>query len=171
MKRLIFLAGLALIAPTTAFAGSNANLDTCSDHSAVPWERIQACTEIISGGAAAGKGEALRNRGSAYADAEKFDPAIADETAAIGLNPRDAEAYNLRAWAYLESGNTAKALADANKSLSLDPESADALNTRGRIYEAEGKLKEAAADFRKALEIDPQHEDSKEALNNLGSEK
>jgi len=48
MKRLIFLAGLALVTPTAAFAGSNANLDTCSDESAVPWERIQSCTEIIS---------------------------------------------------------------------------------------------------------------------------
>jgi tetratricopeptide (TPR) repeat protein len=109
MKRLIFLAGLALVTPTASFADSNANLDTCSDESAVPWERIQSCTEIISNGAAA-KGEALRNRGSVYADAEKFDLAIADETAAIGLNPRDAIAYNLRAWAYLESGKTEKAL-------------------------------------------------------------
>jgi Tfp pilus assembly protein PilF len=58
-----------------------------------------------------------------------------------------------------------------NKGLLLDPRSADALDTRGRIYEAEGKLKEAAADFRKALEIDPQHKDSKEALNNLETEK
>jgi tetratricopeptide (TPR) repeat protein len=170
MKRLIFLAGLALVAPTAAFADSHANLDTCSDDSAVPWERIQACTEIISGGAGP-KGEALRNRGSAYADTEKFDLAIADETAAIGLNPRDAIAYNLRAWAYFESGKPGEALADVNKALLLDPKSADALDTRGRIYEAEGKRKEAAADFRKALEIDPQHEDSKEALNDLESKK
>ncbi len=169
MKRLIFLAGLALVAPSAAFANSK-NLDTCTDKSAVPWERIQACTEIIGGGTGS-KGEALRNRGNAYADAEKFDLAVADETAAIGLNPRDAEAYNLRAWAYLELEKTAEALADVNKALSLDPKSPDALNTRGRIYEAEGKRKEAAADFRKALEIDPQHEDSKEALNELESEK
>ena len=169
MKRLIFLAGLALIAPTAAFAGSNETLDTCSDDSAAPRERIQACTEIFSGGNAA-KGEALRNRGGAYVDAKKFDLAIADETAAIGLNPRNAIAYDLRAWAYLESGKMGEALADANKALSLDPKSADALNTRGRIYEAEGKRKEAAADFRMALEIDPQHEESKEALNDLESE-
>ena len=170
MKRLIFLAGLALVTPTAASAGSNTNFNTCSDESAVPWERIQSCTEIISNGTAV-KGEALRNRGSAYADADKFDLAIADETAAIGLNPRDAIAYNLRAWASLESGKTGEALADVNKALLLDPKSADALDTRGRIYEAEGKRKEAAADFRKALEIDPQHEDSKEALNDLESEK
>jgi tetratricopeptide (TPR) repeat protein len=170
MKRLIFLAGLALIGPTAAFAGSDANLDTCSDDSAVPWKRIQSCTEIISSGAVA-KGEALRNRGSAYVDAEKFDLAIADETAAISLNPRDAIAYNLRAWAYLEAGKTGEALVDVNKGLLLDPRSADALDTRGRIYEAEAKLTEAAADFRKALEIDPQHKDSTEALNNLETEK
>ena len=139
MKRLIFLAGLALIGPTAAFAGSDANLDTCSDDSAVPWERIQSCTEIISSGAVA-KGEALRNRGSAYVDAEKFDLAIADETAAISLNPRDAIAYNLRAWTYLEAGKAGEALADAHKGLLLDPRSADALDLRsGRQTEGGGR--------------------------------
>jgi len=36
------------------------------------------------------------------------EPPSGDETAAIGLNPRDAIAYNLHAWAHLESGKTAE---------------------------------------------------------------
>jgi len=42
----------------------------------------------------------------------RYDPAIADRTAAIGTSPGDAAAYHLRAQAYADENEDALALAD-----------------------------------------------------------
>ena len=55
---------------------------------------------------------AYYNRGIAYAKKSDLDKAIADYTAAIGLNPKMGVAYSNRAAAYAKKGEKAKAEED-----------------------------------------------------------
>jgi tetratricopeptide (TPR) repeat protein len=167
MKLRSVAAGIALLLPAASLAQDHSSFD-CQNEEMDSSERISACTEVINAGIDKLRSEAYRHRGNAYADDERFDLAIADETAAIQLNPRDPYAYNLRAWAFLKSGKTKEALADVGQALALDPKFADALDTRGRIHEALGMTQEAIANYRQALAANPEHEDSKEALSRLG---
>ncbi len=162
---------LFLLCPAGAHSEPAGILETCRDEESEARERVLACSRLLDNNALVTvHGESYRNRGSAYADREQYDLAIADETKAIALDAHDAAAYNLRAWSYLKSGNSKQASVDVNQALSLNPQFPDALDTKARVYEAMGMRKEAIEEYRKALAINPRHEDSIDGLARLGLE-
>jgi len=95
-----------------------------------------------------------------------FDSAIADESAAIQLNPNDEKAYYNRALAYTKKGNYDPALTDLNQAVLLDPKDEKALNNRGVIFQRKSAYDQALADFNQSLQLVPN--DTK-ALNNRGT--
>lgn len=164
------LAASLLLLPFPVLAqGRAALLETCDDEKAPAAQRFVACTAIIedSASSAGERADALVNRGTANEDRRLHDEAIADFTAAIALNPKDASAFLLRGNAYDAKGDLDRALADYEAAISLDPNDASGWFNRGTVHEAKGDAARATADYRKALAIDPAHEGARDALAEL----
>jgi tetratricopeptide (TPR) repeat protein len=143
---LVMLFSVALDA-TAALADARQDCENLRGDSA-----IQACDLAI--------GEAYRNRGKAYLAKGDFDSAIADDTKAIEIDPKDADAYDGRGYAYHAKGDFDRAIADYTKVIEIDPRSVAAYGNRGYDYETKGDFERAAADFTKAIEIDPKNADA-----------
>lgn len=100
--------------------------------------------------------EAYLKRGEAFADAHKYDEAIADYNMAIRLRPDYAEAYNDRGHAYhWKGGNADRAIADFTRAIELRPNYPTAYNNRGVVYMAGGDAAKGIPDFDRALELNP----------------
>ena len=63
----------------------------------------------------------LYSRGIAYRDQGNLDQAIADFTAALGINPNYTPAYHERGVAYRMKGDRELAIADFREAIRLDP--------------------------------------------------
>ncbi len=84
----------------------------------------------------------------------EHENAIDDFTAAIRLDPRDAEAYCARGAVYGSAvRDFNKAIADFTEAIHLDSLLAKAYYDRGKAYEAAGKKAEAERDFERAREL------------------
>jgi tetratricopeptide (TPR) repeat protein len=79
---------------------------------------------------------------------------LEDYSAAINLDPKNAQYHNNRSVILCDSGDVRDALRDAEVALRLDPENASAYNNRGRALMRLGSLDAAIADFNKAIELD-----------------
>ena len=94
-------------------------------------------------------------------DSNNFQSAIAFLNAAIGRNPRDAEApyYRGRCWYY--SKQLQQASQDLTSSLAIDPHNSWAYLYRGRVLERSGgNYTKVAADFSRAIEENPNNGDA-----------
>ena len=91
------------------------------------------------------------------APSDADDEAIADYTAAIRLEPKDAAAYVGRAAAYENKGEHDKAIADFTKGIRLDLKSDYAYCGRGRVYDEKGEHDKAIADYTEAIRLDPKN--------------
>jgi tetratricopeptide (TPR) repeat protein len=109
------------------------------------------------------------NRGAAYFKKGEYDKAIADETKAIEIDPKFAEAYVNRGIAYLAKGEHDKAIADFTKAIQLKPDLAEAYYNRGVSYERLGRKAEAIADYRSTLALSRLDTDAQAALKRLGA--
>jgi tetratricopeptide (TPR) repeat protein len=105
-------------------------------------------------------------RGTAKAQLNDPQAAIADYDLAIEMNPRLLLAYNNRGNLYQHLGDSERALADFSKVLTIDPRSAIAYNNRAIIYTQHGQFAAAVADYQRAIELQP---DFVSAYNNLGN--
>lgn len=100
-------------------------------------------------------------RGLANAELERFNPAIADYTAALKINPGLADAYYNRAQAYRGFQSVPKekwcemAIADCNTALQICPQFEPAYVMRAECYARLDKLDLAIADYASAITIDP----------------
>jgi lipoprotein NlpI len=92
--------------------------------------------------------------------------AIADTTAALRLDPEDAEALLYRGNAYRQLGDAGRALADYEAATRADPEIASAWLDRGAVLMEQGSLAEAIASFDKTIALNPR---SIEGYNNRGA--
>ncbi|MBC6444914.1 MAG: tetratricopeptide repeat protein [Alphaproteobacteria bacterium GM202ARS2] len=84
-----------------------------------------------------------------------WDKQIADATARIEQNAKDAGAFLERGRAYGKKGEFAREIADYDKAIELEPDFAGAYNNRGLAYSNKGELDKAIADFDKAIELEP----------------
>jgi Flp pilus assembly protein TadD len=86
-------------------------------------EVIAACTRRINSGRLRNRGLSITysNRGIEYGNRGDNDGAIADDTAAIRLDPKNARAYNGRGLAKRAKGDTSGGDADIAKAKRLDP--------------------------------------------------
>ena len=80
------------------------------------------------------------NRGNAHFEQEEFVQAIVEYTAAIGLNPQYAQAYNSRGLAYLRQGDYDRAIADYTAAIRLNPQYVEAYKNRGFAYYRQGGI-------------------------------
>ncbi len=105
------------------------------------------------------------NRGWAFVGQKKFDPAIADLSEAIRLDPRNTEAHNKLGFALCQTGRLEEAFRHISEAIRLDPRLTDAHFNMAKIYEKQGKREESIASLSQVLRLKPDHA---EAHNNMG---
>lgn len=161
MKRTAIAAGLAAVlmaAYAPAHAQSAQDSDMCHGRNNASFDQIIAgCTAVIQQGHLAGKdlANAYFNRGLAHSLKREYDPAIADLSQAVKLEPNDAEAFDERGADYFGKQDFDKALADFSQSISLDPKNFRAYQNRGAAYNAKSQWTQALADFNQAITLNP----------------
>lgn len=80
-------------------------------------------------------------------------------TLAIGLDPKNAEAYNRRCWQKVLNGQPSHALNDCNESLRLRPQDAATHDSRAFAHWSRKNYDAARRDIEEARNIDPSDED------------
>ena len=84
--------------------------------------------------------------GRASAPAQRdFDKEIADQTAAIRRDPKNAQAYNNRGFAYCQQGKFNEAIADFSEAIRLDPKLTSAYSRRADAYDVQAQLRQGAS--------------------------
>jgi tetratricopeptide (TPR) repeat protein len=97
---------------------------------------------------------ALIHRGAVHFDRTEFADSIADEQAAIAIDPDNASAHAILALSLAAKGD-AKADAAADRAIALDPKQVLAWRAKGVIAAAQKRYADAEKDFSRQLEIDP----------------
>jgi tetratricopeptide (TPR) repeat protein len=103
----------------------------------------------------------MRIRGAAEYESNDYAAAIADESAALLIEPKSAFAYRIRAAArYFTKGpggrlDNAGTIADDTAAIGLDPTDASAFERRGAAYFRSGDYRAALADEKAAIVLDP----------------
>ena len=124
-----------------------------------PSERaIEACTGVIDETAVGPdiRFAALQRRAEAYFSGRgDFERGIADASAAIELQPENADAYVLRAAMYLAFNEFDKAIADYGAALALRPGDAVALASRAYAHVQAGDSARAIADYSEVIRLHP----------------
>lgn len=122
-----------MLAATPGFGASRrdrADCDKVTEETA-----MAACERVIND-----RRESKRNRSDAFVNrgllrfgTRDFDPAIADFTEAIRLNPKNARAYQGRGAAWLLKKEIDRAIADFGVAIRLDPKYAESYHSRGTL--------------------------------------
>ena len=138
---------------------SSADKQLCMGSSADVKLRGEACDRLVKLGNLAGAelARAYFGRGRMRHNDNQVEPATADYSEAIKLNPNHDVAYNNRGVLYLRHNDLPNALRDFSEAIRIDPKDADFLANRADVLRRQGKLSEALADADKALEIDQKH--------------
>ena len=98
---------------------------------------------------------AYSQRGEAYCEEGQYDLALADDAAAIKLEPDFPDAWRQQGCAYVGKQNLDAAIASFSEAIRLAPDFVDAYIRRGVIYQAARRREPALADFTKAIGLDP----------------
>ncbi|WP_238782629.1 tetratricopeptide repeat protein [Streptomyces monomycini] len=94
-------------------------------------------------------------RGREHHDVRDVEPALADYTAALDLDPHLVRAHVGRAWMQMWQGCSDDALAGFARAIELEPHQADAYQFRGTTYTVMGRYGDALADYTRAIELAP----------------
>lgn len=95
----------------------------------------------------------------------KNEVAVKLLSAALAINPADAEAHNTLGMARANQGNLEEAVTSYRRAVELDPAYSEAHNNLGNVLRHQEKLEEAAACYQRVIDISP---NSAAAHNNLG---
>jgi len=118
--------------------------------------RYAGASEVYSVDANFGSVGTISTSGKATANqARAFEQAIADFTAALRLDPNNANNYHERGMAYSDKGDHDRAIADFNQVIRLYPNFAGAYSNRGLTYQNKGDYDRAIADFNQAIRLNP----------------
>jgi tetratricopeptide (TPR) repeat protein len=98
--------------------------------------------------------------GNAWLLAGRADNAIGSFTAALAIDPSDADILADRARANAVQGNWARADSDLSAALLVDPSRADLFVLRGSARHALGRKADARADFDQAVALRPAYADA-----------
>jgi tetratricopeptide (TPR) repeat protein len=93
--------------------------------------------------------------GNAWLLANKPDSALASFSAALAIDPADADVLSDRARAHAMKKSWASAESDLSAALLVNPNRADLLVLRGSARHALGRKADARADFERALKLHP----------------
>lgn len=118
---------------------------------------VAACTRLFEDGGldARNQAVALGNRAAAYKLMGRYDEAIADTNAAIGLDPRNPQYWCQRADLRAKKQMYAEAIADYTAALERVPDYVWAFRGRGQAYLGQGNAKAALDDLNAALRQKP----------------
>ena len=111
--------------------------------------------EIVIPAAAIDDPHALNDRAMALHDAGQYEGAILDCSAAIALDPKDADYYINRGATYDALKCYELARNDYNKALRLSPNNPDAYNNRGVCCRLAGDYAQALEDYNSAIALSP----------------
>ena len=134
-----------------------ADATVCSDPSARPDARINACANIIQSNEtpAVNLPIAYNNRALAHADKGEFGFAIRDYDEALRRDPELAWAYAGRGRAHQAVGEHDKAIRDLDEALRRDPEDTASYRRRGDSYAAKHDYDQAVLNYDGAIGLDP----------------
>lgn len=105
--------------------------------------------------------DAYNNRGYYYyAEAQKYDAALADFDQALRLNPNVAKVWLNKGNVLAAMGRNDSSLVAFDRSLALQPSMADTWNNRGALKLQMRDYPGAIADCTRALELNPNHRDA-----------
>ena len=118
---------------------------------------IEACTRLYESGSLGPRNRAiaLGNRGVALKFLGRYDRAIGDFTAAIGLDPRNPQYFCQRGDALRKKQAFKDAIADYTAALSRAPGSLCAYHGRAQAYLAQGNTQQALAEVATGLRTKP----------------
>jgi tetratricopeptide (TPR) repeat protein len=118
---------------------------------------VAACTRLYEDGGldARNKAIALGNRAAAYKLMGRYDEAITDANAAIGLDPRNPQYWCQRADLRAKKQMYAEAIADYTAALERASDYVWAFRGRGQAYLGQGNAKLALDDLHAALRQKP----------------
>jgi tetratricopeptide (TPR) repeat protein len=101
-------------------------------------------------------GSFYQARGTAYAEKNDLDKAIADYGEAIRLDPTNARLYELRGVAHASrKGDFAMAIADFSEVIRLNPNSGSEYSARGKLYFKNGDMEKAISNLSTAVAREP----------------
>jgi Flp pilus assembly protein TadD len=103
-----------------------------------------------------------------YQGNNQHDFAIADFSAASGLNPQKVEPLLGRAASYLALGKVKEAAADLDEASEADPHNAQVWTARGQAYERLGDRAKAVASYTKAVALRPRDDAARSGLARVG---
>jgi tetratricopeptide (TPR) repeat protein len=156
----IALTTACLLLAAPAFGASQKDHDDCNSDDVA--RAVAGCTQVI--GDTSEKAEiratAHVRRGLALVEQGKLDEAMRDFDAAIGLDPKDALAYNNRAFLWHEKNELDRAIADLTEAIRIDPMprmKAGPVNlhfNRAMILLQKKEYDRAIADFDRAIALD-----------------
>jgi tetratricopeptide (TPR) repeat protein len=123
---------------------------------------IAACSRAIASGHWKGADQAdnFYNRGLDYYAKGDHARALADFSAAIGIDPTMFDAYDDRGNVYYAKHDYDRAIADYSVAIKLSPKDPRAYHNRGTAYVDQGDRERAFADFSSAIRLDPQQADT-----------
>ena len=104
-------------------------------------------------------------RAQARVDKRKYDEALDDYTALLGMTQKTAEAYNRRGVVLAKLGRVDEAIADQKASIEADETNYRSHFDLATCHHSRKELEEAIAAYRAAIRLKP---DYVEAFNNLG---
>ena len=167
MRTILMALALALTA-LPAGAQTAEQRDWCYSATATDDQTIDGCTALIQSSqeSAATHASAYDNRAFAYNNKGLYDQAIADENAAVTLNPNSANEYINRGNAYSDKGLYDLAIGDFTRSIALKPDTAGsygnsgnafAYNDRAVAYIGKGDYNLAIADATQAIALKPDY--------------
>jgi lipoprotein NlpI len=125
---------------------------------AVDWnQQITACTALIESPQASpqDRAQAFKSRASAYYGLGDDDHAMADDDAAIKLDPNMAAAYSGRGDIYMDREDPDRAIAEYGQAIQHDAKYVAAYTGRSGAYDQKGDYDHALADANAALQLDP----------------
>ncbi|MCB1152333.1 tetratricopeptide repeat protein [bacterium] len=102
-------------------------------------------------------GELYYARGAVRMTLGKFDDALQDLTAAIGLDPQNGDYYVSRGEVSLRKGDVDAAKKDYARAIELDPNNANAYLGRGGLALLVGDFQTARSDLDRCLTLAPRH--------------
>ena len=160
-------AGALLQAAAWAKTGGGAAADHCAALALVGLRRFDEAgikLDSLARSAFAANGTVRMNlfdqAGNAWLLAGRPDSAIVSFTAALAVDPLDADLLADRARANAVKKNWAKAESDLSAALMVNPARTDLYVLRGSARHAMGRKADARGDFDSALRIDPRNADA-----------
>jgi tetratricopeptide (TPR) repeat protein/predicted aspartyl protease len=153
---------------TTMAMPAPASADTSAAGTAEPSARATATAAAQSAQPEQLAAAGYARRGSASASRREYEPALADLTKAIELDPTQAEYFYERGRAYASNNQLDKALADFSQSIKLKPDDVQALMARaGLRARRDDPADTISPDLDAADRAAPKQGDMRLALGNL----